>query len=171
MKNHLHEILTALVRRHVRFIVCGGVALVLHGVERMTLDIDLSVDFEKGNLERFLDVMKDLNLVPRVPVPADSLLDEAKRAIMIEQKHALVFTFIDLENPYRQVDVFLTEKNSFEKLVDHTIETDIGGAVLRIVSVGKLIEMKESVIPLRDKDVFDIGALKKLKADDNGRGR
>ncbi|TAL30415.1 MAG: hypothetical protein EPN93_20075 [Spirochaetes bacterium] len=163
MRNHLHEILTALVGRHVRFIVCGGVALVLHGIERMTLDIDLSVDFERDNLKRFLEVMTELNLVPRVPVPAETLLDEEKRAIMIEQKHALVFTFLDTGNPYRQVDVFLTEKNRFENLIDDTVEADIGGAVIKVVSVGKLIEMKESVNPPRDKDAFDIDALKKLE--------
>jgi intracellular sulfur oxidation DsrE/DsrF family protein len=39
MNNHLKDILTALAKKGVRFVVCGGVAVALHGVERMTLDL------------------------------------------------------------------------------------------------------------------------------------
>lgn len=40
MQNHLKDILKELTERGVQFVICGGVALVLHGVERMTLDLD-----------------------------------------------------------------------------------------------------------------------------------
>ena len=39
-QNHLKEIITTLADNEVEFIICGGVALALHGVERMTMDID-----------------------------------------------------------------------------------------------------------------------------------
>jgi hypothetical protein len=39
MSNHINEILFALTDAEVEFIVGGGVAAVLHGVERVTLDI------------------------------------------------------------------------------------------------------------------------------------
>ena len=55
--------------------MCGGVAAVLHGVERMTMDIDLSLDLDRSNLEKFISVMKNMNLKPRVPVPPESILD------------------------------------------------------------------------------------------------
>ena len=37
MSNHINEILFALTDAEVEFIVAGGVAAVLHGVERVTL--------------------------------------------------------------------------------------------------------------------------------------
>nr|HPQ54813.1 nucleotidyl transferase AbiEii/AbiGii toxin family protein [Spirochaetota bacterium] len=63
--NHLKEIITTLSESDVDFIICGGVALVLHGIERMTMDLDLSVDLREQNLQRFIDAMKKLGLVPR----------------------------------------------------------------------------------------------------------
>ena len=47
MNNYLREILENLVEQDVKFIICGGVAAVLHGVERMTIDLDISLDLER----------------------------------------------------------------------------------------------------------------------------
>jgi hypothetical protein len=79
---------------------------VLHGVERMTLDLALVVDMSAENLQRLIDAMRKLNLKPRVPVPPESLLDENSRRKMREEKQALVFSFLDFSNPFRQVDIF-----------------------------------------------------------------
>ncbi len=43
MQNHLNEILMVLSEKNVEFVVAGGVAVVLHEVERLTLDLDLAV--------------------------------------------------------------------------------------------------------------------------------
>jgi hypothetical protein len=113
MRNHLKDILQELTEQGVQFVVCGGVAVVLHGVERMTLDLDLVIEMSHENLQRFIDAMRALNLVPRVPVPPEALLDETSRRKMREEKGALVFTFHDIKNPFRQVDIFLTNEPSF----------------------------------------------------------
>lgn len=160
--NYLKDILSSLVEHKVDFIVCGGVALVLHGVERMTLDLDLSVGMEHDNLRRFLDSMKKLDLVPRAPVPAESILDPEKRKMMVDEKNALVFTFIDRKNPYRQVDVFITDHFSYDRLRDHVESVHIGDVMINLVSKEKLLEMKKAVQPQRDKDLFDIRVLEKI---------
>jgi hypothetical protein len=87
MQNHLKDILQELTERGVQFVVCGGVAVVLHGVERMTLDLDLVVDMSRENLQRLIDAMRALNLTPRVPVPPEDLLSPEKVRIMIEEKN------------------------------------------------------------------------------------
>jgi len=69
--NHLEEILVELKTQEIKFIVCGGVAAVLHGVERMTMGIDISLDLAKSNLEKFLVVLRKLNLRPRAPIPPE----------------------------------------------------------------------------------------------------
>ncbi len=58
MQNHLKDILQELTERGVLFVVCGGVAVVLHGVERMTLDLDIVVDMTRENLQRLIDAMR-----------------------------------------------------------------------------------------------------------------
>jgi len=66
MSNHINEILFALTDAEVEFVVGGGVAAVLHGVERVTLDIDLALDMDPANVEKFLHVIRGLGLQPRV---------------------------------------------------------------------------------------------------------
>jgi hypothetical protein len=88
---HYEEILSALVDEDVDFIVVGGVACVLHGVERVTMDVDLAVATDPDNFAKFLAVMERLGLKPRVPINPRSLLDKGVLDHIIHEKHALVF--------------------------------------------------------------------------------
>lgn len=58
MKNHIKEILFALCDGGVEYVVGGGVAAVLHGVERVTMDIDVAVNLTGANLERMTGVTR-----------------------------------------------------------------------------------------------------------------
>lgn len=160
--NHLKEIITTLAENEVKFIICGGVALVLHGVERMTMDLDISIDLTDKNIQKFLNVMKALNLEPRAPVPADSLLDPEKRKLMINEKNALVFTFIDSKNPYKQVDVFLADNLSYDFLKDDVDKINISDYNIELISKKGLLKMKKDINPRRDKDDYDIKFLEKM---------
>ena len=161
-RSHIKEILFALSDAGIRYVVAGGVAAVLYGVERVTMDVDIAVDMEELNLRRFLTVVEKLNLVPRAPVSATILLDPESRIMMIEQKNALVFTFIDLSNPFRQVDVFLSRENKYAILVDGCSKLSMEGRSIQVVSKEKLITMKKSVIPMRSKDKMDVAELENL---------
>lgn len=161
--SYLLELLKSLSQEKVEFIICGGVAAVLHGVERLTLDLDLSLSLKEDNLLKFLDIMKQANMTPRVPIPAESILDENLRKMMIEEKNALVFTFIDPNNLYRQVDVFLGDDKSYESLISETDNISIENHFnIKILSIDKLLEMKRSIQPPRDKDLRDIHALENI---------
>ncbi len=52
MENYLKEMLVTLADAGVEFVVGGGVACVLHGVERVTLDLDVAVQMNAPNLDR-----------------------------------------------------------------------------------------------------------------------
>ena len=39
----------------------GGLAALLHGVERITVDIDLSIAFDEENIDRFLNAVKKMD--------------------------------------------------------------------------------------------------------------
>lgn len=164
-ENYLLDIIAALTDAKVNFIVCGGVAAVLHGVERMTVDLDISIDFSTSNVKRFSAVMESLRMQPRVPVPAESLADKGKVAQMVEEKGALVFTFLDPDKPYRQVDVALTQDQSFDILREHTETMTIAGRQVAVIGIEKLLELKKAVEPMREKDRHDIAVLEKLLYD------
>jgi hypothetical protein len=48
MENYLKETLVTLADAGVEFAVGGGVACVLHGVERVTLDLDVAVQIARS---------------------------------------------------------------------------------------------------------------------------
>jgi hypothetical protein len=163
MSNHINEILFALTDAKVEFVVGGGVAAVLHGVERVTLDIDLALDMEQANVEKFLQVMDKLGLQPRAPVPARDLMSREAVRRMIAEKGALVFSFVDFDRPLRHVDIFLQDNLSFEELSRGARKIVIEDRAIRIMGIGKLLETKRAITPLRDKDLIDIKQLEKLQ--------
>ena len=163
MSNHINEILFALTDAKVEFVVGGGVAAVLHGVERVTLDIDLALDMDPANVENFLHVMHELRLQPRVPVPARDLMSREAVQRMIAEKGAMVFSFVDFDRPLRHVDIFLQDNLSFEELSRGALEVVIENRKIKIIGIAKLLEIKRAISPLRDKDLIDIKELERLQ--------
>jgi len=86
---------------------------------------------------------------------------------MIEEKHAVVFTFIDLNDPMRTVDLFLLPELSYPELRRDADEVRIAGHSILITSKEKLIELKRNVNPIRSKDILDIEELTKLTLKNN----
>jgi hypothetical protein len=163
MSNHINEILFALTDAQVEFIVGGGVAGVLHGVERVTLDVDLALNMEPANVEKFLGIMEELRLQPRVPFPARDLMSPEAVQRMIAEKGAIVFSFVDVDRPLRHVDIFLGRDLSFEELNKGAQTVLVEGRNIKIIGIKKLLELKRLISPLRDKDLFDIKELEKLQ--------
>lgn len=171
MSNYYAEMLIALSIAKVNFIVAGGVACVLHGVERVTMDLDLAVEMTDENLARFVEVAEKLNLKPRVPVPLQFLSDERNRRQMVEEKNALVFSVVDPQIPMKHIDIFLTAENSYGSLMEDCDIIKLGTHDIRIASKDRIIEMKLRVLPPRPKDTFDIAELQKLKAEQNDKNK
>ena len=160
--NHFLRILEELSDANVEFVVGGGVAVVLHGIERSTIDIDLSLYMTRDNIRKFIEVMKKEGMRPNVPVSADVLLDPTMIKKMIEEKHAIVFSFIHPDELFKRVDIFLTEDLSYSNLVKNSEIMKLGKSNIRIVSKKKLLELKKAISPLRNKDIFDIKALEEI---------
>lgn len=57
---HLTEICKRLNEAGVRYVVVGGFAIVLHGYERTTRDVDLLVDSATNNIEKIKEALKEL---------------------------------------------------------------------------------------------------------------
>jgi hypothetical protein len=145
----------------VSYVLCGGLAIILHGIHRFTADIDLAVALEPENLERFIAVVARLGYCPRAPVPASDLLDPENRRRWQTEKHALVFTFIDPALPYRQIDVFLEDPLPFSTLEAQSILEHGEGYVVRVASVEHLLTMKRKIHPMRPQDALDIEMLER----------
>lgn len=60
----LAALFRALRRSRVRYIVIGGYASVVHGIPRSTIDVDLALPRDEGNMRRAIRCLRRLGLDP-----------------------------------------------------------------------------------------------------------
>ena len=155
------EVLTKLRDAEVRFVVVGAVAMNLHGVPRMTADLDLLVDLSEPNLSALLQALEDLGYKPRLPVPASALLDSECRREWVEQRNLKAFTFIHPLRPLQEVDLLLESPVSFEEADRQKTVLAAGRLRIPVISLDHLIAMKRG--SNRAQDAADVEALERLK--------
>lgn len=151
------DIFLALNRAKVRYLVAGGVAVNLHGIDRATVDLDLIVHLELRNALKFTRVMTKLGYAPKVPVKAEEFADPVKCKSWIKDKNMIVFSFINLKEPMELIDIFVEEPVPFEELYERRTKRAAFGTFIPVVSLRDLIRMKEKAG--RPKDVFDLSYL------------
>ena len=99
-----YDIFKAFDDRGLDYVVIGGVALVMHGAVRLTADLDLMVALDTENLRKLVEIMGRLKYLPRIPEPAEALLDPVKRQEWRERKHMEVFSFYAPDQPLALID-------------------------------------------------------------------
>lgn len=142
----------------VRYVIVGGVAVVLHGVDRLTADLDVVVDLEPTAALKVVEGLEHIGYQPRPPVEAREFADPEKRREWAETKNMEVLSFWDPGGNLPVLDIFIRYPLDFEKLMGKSIRVDIGGIVATVVSVDHLIEMKSATG--RAKDEQDVDALR-----------
>lgn len=145
----------------VRYLVAGGVAVTLHGVERTTADLDLIVDFEPENVKKFVRVLGLLGYRPKIPAKAEDLADPAKRNEWIEKKGMIVFSFCHKDQMLDMIDVFVYHPRPYVGMNHRRKNVRAGRFIIPIVSIDDLIYMKKKAG--RKQDIADIRVLKKIK--------
>ncbi len=161
IQNNIWDLIESLTANKVEFVVCGGVACFLHGVDRATFDLDISISISSENINKVIDTAKLLGLKPRIPEPIENLLDPVKRELWVKDKGALVYTLIVPESII-QLDIFLTYPKSFEELLKNAVIMHIKGTDVAVSSKDDLIYAKSQVKPPRKKDQDDIAELKRI---------
>jgi hypothetical protein len=157
----LRGILEALLAGDVRFIVIGGVAVVLHGHVRATVDIDIVLALDAANVERAISTLEQLGMRPEADVDARLLAEPRIRRIWIEEYGMDVLRLRDDGTPPRSVDVFVKPPLDFERLLSGAASTSIGGRVLRYAGLDDLLTMKR--LADRPVDRLDVAALERLR--------
>ena len=162
MRAQIGEILAALGTANVRYLVVGGVAVVLHGHLRTTMDLDLVVQLEPENVRRALRAFEELGLQPLVPVPMQAFADPASRESWIRDKNMIVFSVWHPERTTLKVDIFVSEPFDFDTVYERSVRVDLGTTQARILAIKDLIALKEEAG--RPQDLADVAALETLLA-------
>ena len=156
----LVDVASALERQDVAYVVAGGVAVVLHGHVRTTVDLDIAIDLHRENVERALEVLGALGLRPRLPVPASAFADEEVRESWVRDRNLIAFTMHDPLDARREVDLFAHPPIAFDELWGESVVMDVAGTPVRVVSLRHLVAMKR--LAGREQDKADIAALQRV---------
>ncbi len=163
------DIFGALYEEGVKYLVVGGMAVNLYGYARMTVDLDIMVDLEEENVKRLIKAMERVNCRPRVPVKPIEFASSEKREEWIKEKGAVVFTFIDLSDPIKHIDIFLKNPVDFEKSYQSRTLIHLKDIPVSLVAIDDLIELKRLSGRPRDlEDIHHLNMIKELRKNTHG---
>lgn len=154
---------TLLAAARIRFVVVGGLALLLHGLDRLTADVDLAIDLSTDAALEAVRALTRGGYRAMAPVDPVSLANPELRREWQTTRNMKVFSFWDTTNTRPTVDVMLAPVVSFDELWADAALTSIGGIEVRIASVRHLIRMKEAAG--RPQDVADLERLRAKQLD------
>jgi hypothetical protein len=161
VKGDLERVLSALNQSGVRYLVVGGVAVVLHGFLRTTRDLDLVIQLEADNVRRALQALKGLGFQPVVPVPMEAFADPEIRESWIRDKNLIVFSLWHPDRPGFQIDVFASEPFDFQQIYERALRVPLERTDATVISARDLIALKRQAG--RSQDLADIEALEDLE--------
>jgi nucleotidyltransferase AbiEii toxin of type IV toxin-antitoxin system len=157
----LDRIFAALDASGARYLVVGGVAVVLHGHPRFTADLDLVLALDPDNLSRALPALEALGYRPRAPVSLTQFVDPAQRQLWIDEKSMTVFSLWSPQLPATEIDLFAAEPLPFEAAYRRALRADLGATTATVASLRDLIALKRSAG--RPQDLEDASALEAIE--------
>jgi hypothetical protein len=156
-----YELFEALYKARVRYLVVGGLSVNLHGVPRVTGDVDLIIAMDRENIHSLAEVLKGLDFLPRLPVNPEDLSDREKVKTWIEEKNLKAFSFYHRKDNYKSVDIVLVHPLDFEKAFANRTVKPAKGIEIYVASIDDVICMKEW--SGRKQDLSDAALLKRAK--------
>lgn len=168
--NALTEIFRALDVAEVRYLVVGGVAVVLHGHPRFTADLDLVLDLDEANTLTAIAALEGLEYQARSPVPLRDFAREQMRRAWIEDEGLTVFSLWSPKHPGTEIDLFVQEPLDFGDAWQRRMDAVLpDGTTVHVVGLDDLRHLKQAAGRPRDLDdleKLDEIARAKLKGSD-----
>ena len=154
------ELFSKLEQFKVRYLICGGLAVNIYGIPRMTADIDLLLDFTEKNVTDFETAIKILMYQSQLPISISKFVNKEERQKAIQEKNLIAYSFFNSRTNYMSLDVLLDVPIPFEELWKAKEERAIDKFRVNLVSVQHLIELKKYAN--RKQDNEDVILLSKL---------
>ncbi len=155
------DLFSALERHHVDYVLIGGLAISLHGIERATMDIDVTVAMTPENLTALVTMARELYMTPVLPVDLNTLTDLDLLAQWHKERNLEAFA---LQAPGRAgitLDVLLYPPVDYVGMRERAVTFKAGDVPVVVASIDDMIALKQAVG--RPIDLADIEHLKRLK--------
>lgn len=149
-------ILSALQAQNVRYVLIGGLAMISHGSDQLTRDVDICYSRDPANLEAVVRALAPLH--PRLRGAPEGLpfIWDA-RTLRSGSNFTLTTDIIDLD-----LLGYAAGAESFDDLYARAKEVELLGIPVRVASVDDLISMKRAAG--RAKDQTHLMELERLRA-------
>lgn len=153
--------LFAALNRKVDYVLIGGLAIALHGIERATMDIDVTVAMTPDNLNSLVDMAREFGMTPVLPVPLEALSDLDQLAQWHRERNLEAFALRAPGHPGLTLDVLLHPPVNYVDLRRRAVTFQAGSVPVVVACIDDLIALKQAVS--RPIDLADIEHLKRLK--------
>lgn len=156
----IETVLKTLNDARVRYLIAGGVAVVLHGYLRATADLDLVVQLTPDNPKRALGALGASEFRPRAPVPMQWFADTESRRSWIETENLQVFSLWHPELPGFELDLSVEDPFDFDDAWDRRVDVTPASTHAPVVGFDDLLLLKRA--SGRPTDPEDVAALESL---------
>jgi len=158
----VEAIVRALNEANVRYLIVGGVAVIAHGYERLTKDLDLVIGLEQGNIVAALKALQAIDYHIAVPETPEDFAKPELREKWRREKGMIVLKLWSDAHRRTPIDIFIYEPFDFEiEYAAARRENILGDLEAPIVRFETLIEMKKAAG--RPQDLADIADLNRLQ--------
>lgn len=156
------RIFDTLNKHEVAYLVVGGVAVNLYGIERSTIDLDITVRTDENNLMRLSKALSSLGYKPRQPINLIDAAKPEKREEWIKEKGAKALFFYSDERPFLTIDILIDLPFEFDEAYGRRKDFELEPiGVIPTASLNDLIASKEK--SLRKIDFTDVEHLIRIR--------
>jgi len=140
----LSALLEGLIEADIQFILVGGLAAVIQGAPVTTMDVDIVHRQSPDNISKLVAFLKSIDAFYR---RLDHRVIEPNREDLEGKGHALFTTRL---GPLDVLAV-IEDGKAYEDLLEHTIEIEFRGHVIRVLDLKTLVDFKKSSKDSKDK--------------------
>ncbi|MCW5908267.1 MAG: nucleotidyl transferase AbiEii/AbiGii toxin family protein [Chitinophagales bacterium] len=160
MISHLKEIFKSLHKHQVKYLLCGGVAVNLYGIPRMTADIDVLLEWSEGNLAKFEEAIAEHGYKSTLFFAIKTLLTGNIRSQYIKEKNLIAYSYTSETFRSLSLDVLIDVPVEFSECWSRKEVKHIKDIPVYILGLDDLILLKQYAN--REQDKADIANLKKF---------
>jgi predicted nucleotidyltransferase len=157
----VEAIVRALNDARVKYLVVGGLAVVAHGYERLTKDVDLVIGLKRQNIINGLRALMKIGYRTSIPVTPEDFAVARNRENWRKNKNMIVLRLWSEVHRRTPVDVFVYEPFDFKVEYAAAKREEVMPAVKApVIALKTLLAMKRAAG--RPQDLADIADLERI---------
>lgn len=156
----LKEIFQSLHQHEVKYLLCGGIAVNLYGIPRMTADIDVLIEWKEDNLKKFEEAIAEHGYKQNLFFELKTLLQEELRLKYVKEKNLIAYGYSSNTLQALSLDVLIDVPVNFEECWNRKEIKYFKETPVNVLHVDDLIVLKEYAN--REQDQSDIANLKRF---------